>query len=576
MTTLGLALGFGLVPQIIFAHFREPSHGHLPLPAVLLMLTGLLIWLAEPALLILSVKRLELRPLRALGLAKPTLRDLGLGFVAFVVASGVTHLSTSIISKHAPGISSTIVGPMAALMRMPIWMGVALAVFNGFSEELAARGYAIERFERITGSTFVAAMIALLIDLAAHVPSWGRYYPLLIAPTQLIFILLFLWRRNLQPCIIAHILCDAFPLLVFAMIPGHFLDLQGAAYYQERDYTHAREEFTRALKYDPRDAYALLCRGQVYLGYRDYEQAVADLSGAIKIKPSATAYYNRMHAYLGKRDYPDAEQDLAHAIKLDAPRTNYYRESYYSTRARAESDDDSYDAAIRDWTAALKLNPNNLDYRRGRAIDYMSKEQYDQAIADYGVVIRAKPIDAHSYADRAMVYDFKHDGRHARSDYDQAIRLSPGDADLYIRRSGVESAAGDDAKAVSDLQTAINLKPGRPDGYVCMATQLMYRPHPDFNHAIGALKTANDLSHGTDATTLDMLAFASAEIGDYDDAAQWEQQAISHADAKLSDEVKQGYLERLHAYERAKSRRRPASRRGTSRIAREGTGAADR
>jgi len=149
ITTLGLALGFGLVPQIIFAHFREPSHGHLPLPAVLLMLTGLLIWLAEPALLILSVKRLELRPLRALGLAKPTLRDFGLGFVAFVVASGVTHLSTSIISKHAPAISSTIVGPMAALMRMPIWIGVALAVFNGFSEELAARGYAIERFERI-------------------------------------------------------------------------------------------------------------------------------------------------------------------------------------------------------------------------------------------------------------------------------------------------------------------------------------------------------------------------------------------------------------------------------------------
>jgi len=293
------------------------------------------------------------------------------------------------------------------------------------------------------------------------------------------------------------------------MIPGHFLDLQGAAYYQERD-------------------------------------------------------------------YPDAEQDLAHAVKLDAPRTNYYRESYYSTRARAESDDDSYDAAIRDWTAAVKLNPNNLDYRRGRAIDYMSKGQYDQAIADYGVVIRAKPPEANAYADRAMVYGFKHDIRHARSDYDDAIRLSPGDADLYIRRSSVESAAGDDAKAVSDLQTAINLKPGRPDGYVCMARQLMYRPHPEFNHAISVLKIANDLSHGTDAMTLKMLAFASAEIGDNDDAAQWEKQAISHATARLSDEVKQGCLERLHDYERAKSRRRPASRRGTSRTAREGTAAAGR
>jgi hypothetical protein len=34
-------------------------------------------------------------------------------------------------------------------------------------------------------------------------------------------------------------------------------------------------------------------------------------------------------------------RDLADAIKLNAVQTYYYRENYYSTRARAESDDES-------------------------------------------------------------------------------------------------------------------------------------------------------------------------------------------------------------------------------------------
>jgi hypothetical protein len=71
---------------------------------------GLLLWLGEPALLILSVKRLELRHLRALGLARPKLPDFGIGSGAFVVACGVTHLHTYIFFKHIPPLQVDSVG----------------------------------------------------------------------------------------------------------------------------------------------------------------------------------------------------------------------------------------------------------------------------------------------------------------------------------------------------------------------------------------------------------------------------------------------------------------------------------
>jgi tetratricopeptide (TPR) repeat protein len=307
---------------------------------------------------------------------------------------------------------------------------------------------------------------------------------------------------------------DAFPFLMVAIVPGHFHDLQGVAFYQQQKYDRAREEFSRALKSDPHDALALTYRGVVYSIDREYEAAVTDLNGAIAIKPSAYAYYERMLAYLGERQYADADRDLAHAIKLDVTEAHYYREKYYSARARYESDDDLTDASISDWTAAIRLNPKKDDYHHSRASEYMIKSQYDQAIADYGVVIQAKPADADAYAERAMAFDFKRDLRRARADYDTAIRLSPRDPYLYIGRSGIESAAGDHAGAVSDLEKAVKLK-AFAYGYYRLGVEFTNQPRPDFGRAIGALSLANDLSNGTDSETLDTLASACAGVGLY-------------------------------------------------------------
>jgi tetratricopeptide (TPR) repeat protein/membrane protease YdiL (CAAX protease family) len=554
LTGLGLAIGFNLIPAIISAHFGRAKLWHMPPRAALPVLMGLLIWLADPALLMLSVRRLERRPLRALGLAKPSLRDFGIGIGVFVAGQAFSYLFVIVVQRVAPGIVTMSIGPMAALMRAPLWAGLPFVTISAFSEELVARGYAIERFERITGSTLIAATIALVIDLAVHIPYWGWYYPLLILPDETIFVLLFLWRRNLQPCIIAHILFDAFPFLMVAMVSGHFHDLQGLGFYQDHQYARAEEEFSRALKYNPHDWYALLCRGEIYLKDRKYDLAVADLSGAISIKPSAIEYYDRMLAYLGKRDYADGQLDLARAIKSDAEQANYYKENYYSARAPAESHDNNEDAAIKDWTAAIALNPKDAGYHRSRGFSYMASHRYDEALADFSSVIQSKPGEPDVYVDRATVFSIGGDFRRARADYDTAIRLSPRNPYFYIRRSSVESGAGDHSNAISDLQTAIRLQPDRPEPYVVMGEELMDRPRPDFPKVINLLTLANDLSQQTDSNTLDKLASGYAGVGDYTSAVRFENEAISHADSDTTDDMRKGYLDSLHRYERAMSR----------------------
>ncbi len=189
-----------------------------------------LILIALPAL-VLFWERL---PLSSIGIRRPTLSDLGLGLGAYtvlIVLNGIiaaahglfTPAAMHEFTKH--GVSPLAPGQFAQLREIPLSLSLASAVANGFAEEMAARGFAIERLRTLTRSTMAAAVIALLLDLGAHLPFWGYRYALEIAPDQIVFVMLYLWQRRLGPCIVAHILLDVGPFLIMAAIlafPGAF------------------------------------------------------------------------------------------------------------------------------------------------------------------------------------------------------------------------------------------------------------------------------------------------------------------------------------------------------------------
>jgi membrane protease YdiL (CAAX protease family) len=227
-------LGVPILPYSIAIHFIRRTFGLEPMAswALVASIDKLLVLF----LFLLAIVFWEGRPLKSVGLRRPAIRDATLGLPIFVLCELVGVCATVAIASamHHPGWSAVLTSSVAhrkiaqmRLLAIPLSLALPFAVINGILEELAARGFAIERLHELTGSTLIAATIALIADVAAHIPYWGIVGAIEIAPMQLVFVLVYLWRRDLMVCIAGHIMCDAFPfLLLFALsgwmaVPGN-------------------------------------------------------------------------------------------------------------------------------------------------------------------------------------------------------------------------------------------------------------------------------------------------------------------------------------------------------------------
>jgi tetratricopeptide (TPR) repeat protein len=83
------------------------------------------------------------------------------------------------------------------------------------------------------------------------------------------------------------------------------------------------------------------------------------------------------------------------------------------------------DAAIADFTEAIRLNPQYPAPYSHRAEAYQEKQQLDLALTDLTTVIRLLPDDADSYVDRGEVHALLGNHDSAVADFRTALRLDP-------------------------------------------------------------------------------------------------------------------------------------------------------
>jgi membrane protease YdiL (CAAX protease family) len=285
------------------------------------------------------VARFERRPLASVGLRMPTLSETALGFALFVALEAFGALVAVVGWSLGYHLSGPTIAPsqVAMLMQVPLLATLLGMSTNGVVEELAARGFAIERLEALIGSTFFAAAIALIADLALHVPFWGYRYALAIAPMQSMFLLVYLWRRNLTAPIVAHILVDAFPRTAAA-----------AAVALGALFGH--------MSYDTAEGMRLTQLG-------DYSGAVESLNQAIgRNQADSTAFQWRAYAYRSQGDYVHAIQDMDHVIAVDGPDPQTL-----SSRADIKRHFGDYAGARSDYEAAVQLDPGDAGALSGLA-----------------------------------------------------------------------------------------------------------------------------------------------------------------------------------------------------------------
>ncbi len=236
---------------------------------------------------------------------------------------------------------------------------------------------------------------------------------------------------------------------------------RGNTYFKLKEYKQAIDDYTQAIKLDPKNAIYYNARGTTYSQLKDYKQAIDDYSQAIKIDPKDAFYYgSRGFTYFQLKDYKQAIDDYSQAIKLDPKKA-----IYYNARGTTYSQLKDYKQAINDYTQAIKLDPKDALYYQLRGYTYLQLKDYKQAINDYTQAIKIDPKNAIYYGARGDAYFQLKDYKQAIDDYSQAIKLKPDFTEAYYSRGTAHYFLKDYQQAINDWNQAIKLKPDYPEAY---------------------------------------------------------------------------------------------------------------
>jgi tetratricopeptide (TPR) repeat protein len=146
-------------------------------------------------------------------------------------------------------------------------------------------------------------------------------------------------------------------------------------------------------------------------------------------------------------------------------------------------------------------------------------------------------VETALYYARARAWYAKKEYYKAIDDYTHAIRLVPEQAALYNERGQARIDTKDYGRAVEDYTEAVRLNPLSIQATSSLGWLLATCPEEKFRDGAKALTFAKRLAEldKAGARTLEVLAAAHAEKGEFDEAARWQERALE--DAQLKDDA---------------------------------------
>jgi len=252
---------------------------------------------------------------------------------------------------------------------------------------------------------------------------------------------------------------------------GTFLD-RGILFASRGDYKTAIADFSESLKLDPKLAAAYMLRGRAWF-------ASASKVIGVDANFSEVDTYSTDRRTTAEQAYAfdEAISDFTAALRLDPNNAVIYRE-----RGIVYSDKGDTSQAIADFDQAIRFDPNNAPAYNSRGIVYLKKKDYDRAIADFSQALRLDNNYTSAYTNRGVAYLDRNDYDHAIADFNQALRLNPNDASAYNNRGFVYIANGDLDRAIEDYTQALRLDPDYAEAYNIRANA--YYSKKDYDRAI--------------------------------------------------------------------------------------------
>ena len=204
--------------------------------------------------------------------------------------------------------------------------------------------------------------------------------------------------------------------------------------------------------------------------YELYDNAIRHYTEALKLRPVFIMYVVRGNAYHEKGDFDAAIRDYNAAIALNSKdarvyndRGNAYHEKGNETVSETGDFDIAFfDAAIDDYSKAIELNPKDAGAYKYRGITYFAKRGLDAAIEDFNTSIELDPEDASAYKYRGKWYRDCFDFDAAVENFNTSIELDPEDANAYYSRGDAYLHKGIDFNGI--IQVSVYKNHSVPSG----------------------------------------------------------------------------------------------------------------
>jgi tetratricopeptide (TPR) repeat protein len=173
-------------------------------------------------------------------------------------------------------------------------------------------------------------------------------------------------------------------------------------------------------------------QGLVFYKSMEYDRSIDDFTKALEINPkdkeNHKVYYMRGRSYLENRQYDQAINDFTKALEICPDTDKATKFSIMESRGNAYHALNKNDAAIKDFSDAIALNPRHKNVKyvyNNRGWVWQNKKDYQKAAKDYYAALAIDPAFAPAYYGRASSWYKLGNLPRALEDAKEAFRLEP-------------------------------------------------------------------------------------------------------------------------------------------------------
>jgi tetratricopeptide (TPR) repeat protein len=169
-------------------------------------------------------------------------------------------------------------------------------------------------------------------------------------------------------------------------------------------------------------------------------------------------FSQRALLYIKKKWYDLAIDDYTRAYQSHVRTIGEPSAFYRRARGEVYGMKGDYDSAIRDFSEALRLDPNATFVLSERALAYSKKGEFDRAIEDLTRAIRAQPRVMNYYFMRGGMFFKQNIFDKSILDFEKAFELAPNGPYVLVWLGNALSAKGDMTQALRKYELALLIK----------------------------------------------------------------------------------------------------------------------